>query len=58
MTLPNAKQLMVSALAVLVVIAGAILCGVGLLVAIPIAVIGTAYTYRRLHGQQVAPVSA
>ena len=45
-------------LAVLVVIAGAILCGVGLLVAIPIAIIGTAYTYRRLHGQQVAPVPA
>jgi uncharacterized membrane protein len=45
-------------LAVLVVFAGAILCGVGLLVAIPIAVIGTAYTYRRLHGQQVAPVRA
>ena len=45
-------------LAVLVVIAGAILCGVGLLAAIPIAIIGAAYTYRRLHGQQVAAVPA
>ena len=43
-------------LAVLVVIAGAILCGVGLLVAVPIAVGGAAYTFRKLHGQQVATV--
>jgi uncharacterized membrane protein len=42
-------------LAFLVVIAGAILCGVGLLAAIPIAIIGAAYTFRRLHGQQVSP---
>jgi uncharacterized membrane protein len=42
-------------LAVLVVIAGAILCGVGLLAAVPIAILGAAYTYRRLHGQQVVP---
>jgi uncharacterized membrane protein len=42
-------------LGVLVVIAGAILCGVGLLAAVPIAIIGAAYTFRRLHGQQVTP---
>ena len=42
-------------LGVLVVIAGAILCGVGLLAAVPIAVIGAAYTFRRLQGQQVTP---
>ena len=42
-------------LAALVVIAGAILCGVGLLAAVPIAIIGAAYTFRRLNGQQVSP---
>jgi hypothetical protein len=42
-------------LAILVVIAGAILCGVGLLAAVPIAVLGAAYTYRRLQDQQVTP---
>ena len=40
-------------LAVVVVIVGAILCGVGLLVAVPIAIVGAAYTFRTLHGQQV-----
>ncbi|MEO9324507.1 hypothetical protein ABFT23_13510 [Nocardioides sp. C4-1] len=34
---------------------GAIACGVGLLVTYPIAIIGTAYTYKRLTGQEVAP---
>jgi uncharacterized membrane protein len=42
-------------LGILVVIAGAILCGVGLLAAVPIAVLGAAYTFRRLQGQQVTP---
>ncbi len=42
-------------LGVLVVLAGAILCGVGLLAAIPIAVIGAAFTYRRLNNQMVSP---
>jgi uncharacterized membrane protein len=40
-------------LGVLVVIAGAILCGVGLLAAIPIVLLGAAYTFRRLHDQPV-----
>jgi hypothetical protein len=40
-------------LAIVVLIVGAILCGVGLLVAIPIVLLGTAYTYRRLQDQPV-----
>ena len=42
-------------LGVLVAIAGAIVCGVGLLVAIPVVLIGAAYTFRMLHHQQVTP---
>ena len=42
-------------LAVLVVIAGAILCGVGLLAAVPVALLGAAYTFRVLHNQPVSP---
>ncbi|WP_108664569.1 hypothetical protein [Euzebya rosea] len=34
---------------------GALLCGVGLLVAIPVIIIGQAYTYRVLQGEPVAP---
>lgn len=40
-------------LAIVVFFVGAILCGVGLLVAIPVALVAQAYTYRRLHGQPV-----
>jgi uncharacterized membrane protein len=42
-------------LGLLVVIAGALLCGVGLLAAVPIAILGAAYTFRRLQGHQVSP---
>jgi uncharacterized membrane protein len=42
-------------LAVLVVIAGAILCGVGLLAAVPVALLGAAYTFRSLHNEPVSP---
>ncbi len=42
-------------LGILVVIAGALLCGVGLLAAVPIAVLGAAYTFRRLQGQRSRP---
>lgn len=42
-------------LGILVVIAGVLLCGVGLLAAVPIAVLGAAYTFRRLQDQQVTP---
>jgi len=38
----------------LVVAAGAALCGVGLLVALPVVLLGGAYTYRVLTGQVVA----
>ncbi|WP_148611341.1 hypothetical protein [Nocardioides rubriscoriae] len=37
-----------------ITLVGAILCGVGLIVAIPVSIIGTAYTYKLLTGQQVA----
>ncbi len=42
-------------LGVLVAIAGAIACGVGLLVAIPVVLIGAAYTFRTLHHEPVTP---
>ncbi|GAA4816859.1 hypothetical protein ACFQ0K_08385 [Nocardioides caeni] len=34
---------------------GSLLCGIGALVAIPVVVIGAAYTYRTLQGEPVAP---
>jgi uncharacterized membrane protein len=34
---------------------GAILCGIGLLVTIPVTIIATAYAYRMMTGQTVAP---
>ncbi|MFZ0834701.1 MAG: hypothetical protein WAM92_16830, partial [Mycobacterium sp.] len=36
---------------------GAFLCGVGLLVAVPVASLFLVYTYRRLSGGQVAPLT-
>ncbi len=33
---------------------GACLCGLGLVVAVPVTLIGTAFTYKRLSGQPVA----
>ena len=39
----------------LIASAGAIVCGIGMLVTIPIMLIGTAYTYKTLTGQPVAP---
>jgi uncharacterized membrane protein len=42
-------------LAVVCIIVGAILCGVGLLAAIPVVLLGAAYTFRTLHGEPVAP---
>lgn len=41
-------------LGVLVVIAGALACGIGLIVAVPVVAIAQAYTFRRLRGQPVA----
>lgn len=36
-------------------IVGALLCGIGLIAAVPVVLIGTAYTYKTLNGQPVAP---
>jgi uncharacterized membrane protein len=41
-------------LTIVVGIVGAILCGIGLLAAIPVILIGQAYTFRVLHGRQVS----
>jgi len=35
-------------------VVGALLCGIGLLVAVPVVYIATGYAYRRLQGEQVA----
>jgi uncharacterized membrane protein len=42
-------------LAAIVLFVGALLCGVGLLVAGPVVLLGWAYTYRRLQGEPVVP---
>jgi len=53
--LANAGTLIVFFLACLAAyIVGALLCGVGLLVAIPVVVIAQAYAFRTLQGEQVA----
>ena len=41
-------------LSVLAWFVGALLCGVGLIVAIPVVLIGTAYTYKTLNNEPVA----
>lgn len=40
---------------ILAFIIGALLCGIGLLVTIPVTIIATAYAYRLMTGQPVAP---
>lgn len=40
---------------IVILIAGACLCGVGLFVAYPVTVIAAAYAFRSLHGQPIAP---
>lgn len=42
-------------LAGLILLVSACICGVGLLVGIPVALLALAYTYRRLQGQPVVP---
>lgn len=49
------NSLLTGLLAVLVTIAGALLCLVGLLVAVPVVTLAGAYAYRRFQGQPVAP---
>jgi uncharacterized membrane protein len=44
-------------LAFVVLVVGAILCGVGLLVAVPVVLAGAAYTFRVLNKEPVTPVS-
>lgn len=44
-------------LAIVVIFVGAILCGVGLLVAAPVAALLVAYTWRKLTGGYVAPAT-
>lgn len=41
----------------LVILVGYVACGVGLIVAAPVALLIQTYTYRRLSGGQVAPIS-
>lgn len=41
--------------AYVIALVGAVLCGVGLLVAIPVILVGTCYTYKKLSGQPIAP---
>lgn len=39
----------------LILVAGAVLCGIGLLVALPVVLVATSYLYRRLLGEPIAP---
>lgn len=48
------QALLLAVLAILVIIVGACLCGVGLLAAYPIATIAAAYAYKRFQDQPVA----
>jgi uncharacterized membrane protein len=43
--------------AVAVVIAGAVLCGVGLLVAVPVAALFVVFAWRKITGGQIAPLT-
>jgi hypothetical protein len=49
------KALVWTIVAFIVTVVGVCFCLVGLLVTIPVAIIGTAYTYKKLTGQPVAP---
>jgi uncharacterized membrane protein len=40
-----------------IILVGAILCGIGLIVAVPVALLFQVYTYRTLSGGQVAPMT-
>jgi uncharacterized membrane protein len=40
-----------------IILVGALLCGIGLLVAAPVAVLFLVYSYRRISGGQVAPLT-
>ncbi|MDP4015217.1 MAG: hypothetical protein U0990_04940 [Candidatus Nanopelagicales bacterium] len=49
-----ANVFLLSIASIVAVVIGALLCGVGLLIAIPVVVLAQAYTYRVLSGQPVA----
>ena len=42
-------------LSILAYIAGAIVCGIGLLVAVPVIMLSSAYMYRSINGEPIAP---
>ncbi len=48
------QTLLFGLLAIVVIIAGACLCGLGLFVAYPVTLIATAYTYKKLQNEPVA----
>lgn len=50
-----AETLVFYLLSSVTIFVGALLCGLGLLVAGPVVIIGSAYTYRVLNGHQVSP---
>ena len=55
----NFGQVLLASLTfIALIIVGALLCGVGLLVAVPVAYLFLVYTYRMLSGGSVAPVTA
>lgn len=50
-----ATVLLFSVAAIVAVVIGALLCGIGLVVAIPVVILAQTYLYRRLLGEPVAP---
>ena len=50
-----AETLVFYLLSSVTIFVGALLCGLGLLVAGPVVIVGSAYTYRVLNGHQVSP---
>jgi uncharacterized membrane protein len=52
-----AKALLVWLVALLIMFVGALLCGIGLLVAFPVALLFEVYAFRRLTGGQVVPAA-
>ncbi|MGO4254870.1 hypothetical protein [Marmoricola sp. RAF53] len=52
------EVILLALLSFLCLIAGAIVCLVGLLVAYPVVYLGAAYTYRVLHNEPVTPIDA
>ena len=51
------ETILFALLGAVVMFVGAILCGVGILVAIPVVLAGAAYTFRVLHDEPVSPAA-